>query len=87
MRQGMRPKQAAESALRRIVKHYPAYIGALVTVNRRGEHAGAAYGWQFEYAVRDGSMQDVTVVKIDPFDIDGHVALLPLLREAWHQLW
>ncbi len=44
MRQGMRPRAAAEGALRRIVAKYPAYIGALVVLSARGEHAGAAHG-------------------------------------------
>ena len=35
MRQGMRPRAAAEDAVRRILQHYPDYVGALVTVNAR----------------------------------------------------
>ncbi len=32
----------------------------------RGEHAGAAHGWQFEYAVRSAQMDAVTVYRVDP---------------------
>lgn len=35
MRRGMRPRAAAEDAVRRILEHYPGYVGALVTVNAR----------------------------------------------------
>ena len=89
MRQGMRPREAAEAALRRIVAHYPAYIGALVTVNARGEHAGAAHGWRFEYAVRDARMQKVTVFKVDPIAGTWHGAAhwLQVLRHIWRLPW
>lgn len=36
MRNGMSPSQAAEHALRRILKYYPQFQGALVAANKTG---------------------------------------------------
>ncbi len=66
MRQGYSPTKAAESAVRRITQHHPDYVGAIVAVNAAGQHGAAAHGWSFEYAVRDPSMEDVTVYKVEP---------------------
>jgi N4-(beta-N-acetylglucosaminyl)-L-asparaginase len=69
MRQGNPPKKAAELAIRRIIEFYPSYVGALVAVNAAGEHGAAGYGWTFEYAVRDTSMKDVTVYRVEPITL------------------
>lgn len=36
MRNGMEPSQATEHALRRILKYYPQFQGALVAANKTG---------------------------------------------------
>lgn len=38
MRHGMSPSAAAEDALRRILKYYPKFEGALVAVNKVGDY-------------------------------------------------
>ncbi|KAL4859390.1 Protein strawberry notch 1 [Chlorella vulgaris] len=55
MRQGLSPTQAAEDAVRRIVRHVPDFVGALVAVSKDGRHGGAAHGWQFAYSVASGA--------------------------------
>lgn len=69
MRQGLSPTQAAEDAVRRIVKHVPAFVGALVAVSKDGRHGGAAHGWQFVYSVASGASGGVVeTVEINPID-------------------
>lgn len=53
LRQGSSPTKAAEGAVKRILKFYPSYVGAVVAVDPSGKHAAAAAGWNFTYAVRD----------------------------------
>jgi N4-(beta-N-acetylglucosaminyl)-L-asparaginase len=63
---GLHPRDASREALNEITKFYPpeqAYA-ALVCVNIKGEHGGAAIGqFQqfFRYSARDASMQDAQV--------------------------
>ena len=65
MRQGMSPADAAEDAILRIIDRVPTYIGAVVALSHNGQHAGAAYGWEFTYSVRDSS-SDVRLIKVAP---------------------
>jgi len=44
MRRGAAPRAAAEQAIARIAARVPGYTGALVAVDPRGRHAGAAFG-------------------------------------------
>lgn len=44
MRRGVAPREAAEQAIARIARYVPSYFGALVAVDKRGNHAGAAFG-------------------------------------------
>ena len=66
MRQGASPKQAAEDAIQRIVKHYPLYIGALFAVDKAGNHAGACHGWTFQYAFQDSTVKEPQIVTVQP---------------------
>lgn len=66
MRQGSKPLRAAEDAIKRILRFHPSYVGAIVAVGRGGKHAGAAAGWDFEYAVRSPASDSVEVVKVAP---------------------
>ena len=71
MRQGKSPKEAAEEAMRRIAKRLKGeYFGAVVALNKDGEHGAACYGWQFRYSYRDGHSDQVQVIEVDPIDID-----------------
>lgn len=70
MRQGMSPRKAAEDAIQRIVRFYPAYVGAVIAIDSRGRHGAAAHGWTFEYTVRSAS-QNATVYKVAPVGLPG----------------
>lgn len=69
MKQGLSVKEACEQPLREIAKYYPDYMGAMVCANKNGEHAGAAYGWEFSYSVMSNEYDDVTVIKVDPIKL------------------
>lgn len=67
MRQGKSPQEAAEEAIRRIAKKVgETYFGAVVAMNRNGEHGAASYGWKFRYSYRDGDSDGVQVVEVEP---------------------
>lgn len=44
MRSGKTPKEAADEAVNRIIKHYKDFAGAVIAVNRLGQYAAACYG-------------------------------------------
>jgi N4-(beta-N-acetylglucosaminyl)-L-asparaginase len=62
----MSPKKAAEDAVRRMVRKYPAVQSGIVVVNKKGEHGGAGSGWTFTYAYRGGTMKETAVVSVPP---------------------
>lgn len=66
MRLGMEPKIAAKDAIARITKKFPDFVGAVVALNKMGEHAGACHGWTFKYSVRSPAMKDVKVFTVLP---------------------
>ncbi|XP_057458302.1 probable isoaspartyl peptidase/L-asparaginase 3 isoform X4 [Lotus japonicus] len=66
MRLGMEPKLAAKDALARIARKFPDFLGAVVALNKKGEHAGACHGWTFKYSVRSPAMKDVEVFTVLP---------------------
>ncbi|CAJ2638531.1 unnamed protein product [Trifolium pratense] len=66
MRLGMEPKLAAKDAIARITKKFPDFVGAVVALNKTGEHAGACHGWTFKYSVRSPAMKDVEVFTVLP---------------------
>ena len=68
LRHGMTPAEAAEDAVRRMVKRYPGIMSGIVVVDREGRHGGAASGWTFTYAFRGGEMNDTEVVTVPPVD-------------------
>ena len=71
MRRGMTPQAAAEDAVRRMMRKYPAVAAGLVTVNRTGGMGAAASNMGFSYAYRGGSMnatQSVGVAPLPPLD-------------------
>ncbi|KAI5076929.1 hypothetical protein GOP47_0008994 [Adiantum capillus-veneris] len=66
MRLGLSPGEAAENAISRIRRKYPAFIGAIFALNMLGEHGGACHGWTFQYSVRTADMDDVSVFTVNP---------------------
>ncbi len=67
LRAGHTPRQAAEDALGRIERFF-AFAGALVVVDRQGNHGAASWGMPFAYSVRMGNMNATSVVDIVPGD-------------------
>ncbi|KAI2472938.1 asparaginase-domain-containing protein [Annulohypoxylon bovei var. microspora] len=74
LRRGMSPTEAAEDAVRRMLRKYPEVQSGIVVVNNQGEHGGAGSGWTFTYAYRGGGMNETVVVSVPPID-DGVIDL------------
>ncbi|KAK5662517.1 hypothetical protein OQA88_8429 [Cercophora sp. LCS_1] len=68
LRLGMTPKEAAEDAVRRMVRKFPRISSGIVVVDNKGEHGGAGSGWTFTYSVRGGGMNQTEVVTVPPVD-------------------
>ncbi|CAM1505830.1 Fc.00g114670.m01.CDS01 [Cosmosporella sp. VM-42] len=68
LRQGMTPTQAAEDAVRRMVRKYPDIQSGIVVVDNKGEHGAAGSGWTFTYSYRGGDMKETKVVTISPLE-------------------
>jgi N4-(beta-N-acetylglucosaminyl)-L-asparaginase len=62
----MTPTEAAEDAVRRMLRKYPEISSGIVVVNNKGEHGAAGSGWTFTYAFRGGMMDAVEVVSVPP---------------------
>lgn len=70
LRRGMTPTEAAEDAVRRMLRKYPKISSGIVVVNNKGEHGGAGSGWTFSYSFRGGTMAATKVVNIPPLEDD-----------------
>ena len=68
LRRGMTPTEAAEDAVRRMLRKYPRISSGVVVVNNKGEHGAAGSGWTFSYTYRGGTMDAAKVVSIPPLD-------------------
>ena len=66
MRRGMHPMDAAEDAIKRITRHYPSYVGAVVAADIHGRHGAACNGWVFKYAMRTCDMDAAKVTEVQP---------------------
>ncbi|KAF2226851.1 asparaginase [Elsinoe ampelina] len=71
LRQGMTPKEAAEDAVKRMLRKYPQTSSGIVVTNTKGEHGGAGSGWTFTYAFRGGNMNATEVVTVPPVNVAG----------------
>ncbi|XP_052129297.1 N(4)-(Beta-N-acetylglucosaminyl)-L-asparaginase-like [Frankliniella occidentalis] len=66
MRRGQSPKQAAETAMRRIVAKYPEFQGAMVVLRKDGQHAAVCHGLStFPYTFANNSTGKATVYHVD----------------------
>lgn len=74
LRRGMTPTEAAEDAVRRMVRKYPSVQSGIVVVDKHGNHGAAASGWTFTYAYRGGQMSETTVVTVPP--VEGVIPVL-----------
>lgn len=66
MRRGMTPLEAAEDAVSRMLRKYPAAATGIVVVNNKGDHGGAGSNWNFTYSFRGGDMEKTEVVAVSP---------------------
>ena len=66
LRRGMSPLEAAEDAVRRMLRKFPKISSGLIVVNSLGEHAGAASGWtgRFVYSVRGLGMNETKIFEV-----------------------
>lgn len=65
----------------RVAVHLQHEQPVYTAVRGRGEHAGAAHGWRFEYAVRNAQLGKVTVFPVDPLSgVNPGVGSALLLR-------
>jgi N4-(beta-N-acetylglucosaminyl)-L-asparaginase len=62
----MSPTAAAEDAMRRIMKYYPVFQGALFVVDMLGNHGAAGVGWTFTYTVQNSSTAGPLVISVPP---------------------
>ncbi|KAK3385687.1 asparaginase-domain-containing protein [Podospora didyma] len=69
LRRGMSPKEAAEDAVRRMVRKYPSVASGIVVVDNKGDHGAAGSGWTFTYAFRGGDMNATEVVTVPPVEV------------------
>lgn len=65
MRNGKTASQAAEDAVRRISKVYPNYVGAIVAIDRYGNHGAGCHGMPtFKYSFRNGTTDGPQVQEV-----------------------
>ncbi|KAM7198724.1 Nucleophile aminohydrolase [Naviculisporaceae sp. PSN 640] len=70
LRRGMTPTEAAEDAVHRMLRKYPAIQSGIVVVDKEGGHGGAASGWTFTYSLRAGEMKATEVITVPPLNPD-----------------
>ncbi len=64
MRQGLSAQQAVDEALGRIRRRHPRFQGALVALDRAGNHAAATNCMPFTYAVATASHPQGRVIQV-----------------------
>lgn len=65
IRHGMTPTEASQDALKRIAKHYPDFKGAILAVDKNGQHGAACHGFPvFHYCYKDSNSNQVKQEKI-----------------------
>jgi N4-(beta-N-acetylglucosaminyl)-L-asparaginase len=68
LRTGMDPTKAAKTAMKRILKYYTSFQGAMFVVNKAGEIGAASYGWTFQYSYQRAGMSAPVIVTIPPMN-------------------
>lgn len=64
MRNGVHPEDACEKAIRRIMKYYPDFSGAVVAANINGTYGAACHNAYFVYNVQNPSMPKMKTVNV-----------------------
>jgi len=67
LRAGHTPRQAAEDSLGRI-ERFSDFAGALVVIDREGNHGAASWKLPFSYTVRTANMNATEIIDIQPGD-------------------
>jgi len=70
LRRGMSPREAAEDAVKRMLRKYPRMSSGIVVLNSRGDHGGAGSGWTFTYSIRGGMMNATEVITVPPVEAE-----------------
>lgn len=66
MRNGMGPNDAAADAIKRIAKYYPKFAGALVALDKYGNHGAACNGMDnFHYSVQDAYHNEPQIIEVN----------------------
>ena len=68
MRHGQSPKDAGETAIRRIVAKYPGFQGAMVVLSKNGQHAAVCHGLpggKFPYTFASLSTAEAKIFNVD----------------------
>jgi len=61
----MNASAAAADAIKRIVKHYENFVGAIIAIDKYGNHGAACHGLEtFPYSVKNSSIMDVQVINV-----------------------
>jgi N4-(beta-N-acetylglucosaminyl)-L-asparaginase len=68
LRRGMSPTEAAEDAVRRMLRKYPDISSGIVVVHNKGEHGAAESGWTFIYVYRGEKLVNTSVVRVPPVE-------------------
>lgn len=66
MRRGWSARDAATDAVARIKRRFPLFIGAVIAIDRHGNHAGASNGWIFHYTVWGHGMEQPEIFTVYP---------------------
>jgi isoaspartyl peptidase/L-asparaginase-like protein (Ntn-hydrolase superfamily) len=65
MREGVAPDEACLDAIKRIAKYYPTFTGAVLALNKDGQHGAACHGIDtFPYSVMQQGWTDPQVLQI-----------------------
>lgn len=65
MRRGASPTDAAKTAVKRIAKHFPNYMGAVIALSKNGDFGAACHGMSsFPFIVQDKTLDEHEVIVI-----------------------
>lgn len=65
MREGVTPSDASLDAIKRIARYYPTFTGAVLAMDKNGNHGAACHGIDsFPYSVMNQGSQDPQVIEI-----------------------
>ena len=69
LRLGMTPTHAAEDVVARMAKRHPGMASGIIVMDKKGNYAGAGFGWNFTYSVRGGTMNEAEAIVVAPVKV------------------